>query len=1618
MELEEPGGEQVDDDPVHPAAEGFTDSFAGPMDVPCDFCTEGNQRAVLSCLNCTASYCDFHIEDHYTVPALRKHTLVEVSGDLEQKLCQQHHRALEVFCKTDRQLICALCLVKDHKGHAIEYNQPDHQVSAVRPNSACLSWEAPEGLEQPQKFRVTWRDDRKLCCRIVKDICQVTIEELKPGEDYFFSVVTIDENDNQSQTVSAPVHTEVNFVSVLKDLGLHHHLNHKLTLSSVLEIYEETYQGQEPQDLKAMTQCFLRKLMMVNSSVRELQNVAPKETLTVEESHKDVNLLDVITGLFLCADPSLQQEMAVRMSKCEIAFPFLLPHANAQMSDTIMLRAVQDTLWEFTPNFLRDKKCIGQNPFSAPDIPMISFVRLGKNRLSKSEILNRVFRNHHWQTDTFVHRNMKWGSTPRTISNGLAEISWYLPNGIPNSDLVSGPVAVVNLRGDMRNFQAQFSMLCRFSVAVFVFCESLDSNFHMPHFQNIKSQLVIVCTSGAHSSNTERLQCQIQKLAKYPVGIIKRSQQTNDAELVNKVYLNWLPKEFVPDPGEEYKRQYQLSVKGEEAADLHQQISGNSLRMEHFVREIGQLFECDMSEVSGLYNMPYVFSQVISHGYPLEMIDGLTSNMPVRWIEWVISRRDPYINKIKVVSVLGPPSSGKSTLLNAMFGVQFFVASGGCTKGAFMTIIGVREDFTEKLGCDYILVIDTEGLKEPKQAQMSDSYDWDLELATMVVGLSDITIVNVSTENMVAIDNALQIVSRAFLRVNAVGKKPCCKIAYQNVNTATHEQMIQSRNHLLQQLNEMTAVASSVEKRDGTVKFTDIAEYNPEEDNWYFPGPDYGGPPMTPASVNYCETVSKLKRNIIETLKSKGPAQTIKNFCTWMRSVWQALKYENFILSFRNCLVDEAYPKLCLDFNGWEWAFQKHMCGWIAEAENTVSNFDKTTLSPLQESDLDALLNQLKKQAFNEIKKAAKTFQDEISNYFQRPNVNANLLEVYRENFVRNAENYKTETEKSIVKKLEAAVGVKKHTLKRDNTERSNKETMEGKIFQLLINVEAQHSLDDQKLEERFEEMWHSAMQELPISSPKRQNVALDVRTALLSNLEHKGSSVHEMLEKTSDLEDFGKGEFKVDLDIKRHFLDVFRKSKPSQETSNSLRTEMQSMADKTILNCKQFVEEKVASKTDYQSAYTRELLGIIDEALERHKYLQISTEFAASLKIHICSQAVGEFKKMHDHFIRDHDPLKSLEKHKPQYLADFKDLFYKRDISEKKAEEFTYLCVAPAVKDYINKALGVSIVDIILSKHEDIDFQSRSSFSFHILSCLLTEDFEAIRKYIDDHESFVYETVVHQISKYFSNQEQSLSNVALKHLKTITRRIGETVERANNACNNEVEEKVDNLNMSSFTGNFQRELSPVLVIPNNTTLLRSASVKTKAFSKRLMRSIEDMKTQLITELQRDQVRNIRSTLDGLPLRPVEMLFDRVFRCKAQCPFCKAPCEADGTNHTVHFTAMHRPTGLGGFTDEAGRLCTEICSTLVASDKMFQVPGTNGIHHPYKDYQKYYGDWKIQPDTNTKASQYWKYLFVKYQEEYAKVKNAKPADLPSDWSSIAENQALESLQKAYNIKIH
>ncbi|XP_051555124.1 tripartite motif-containing protein 16 isoform X1 [Myxocyprinus asiaticus] len=92
---------------------------SGSSDVECVVCIGRKRKAEQACLECMASYCDIHLDLHNTLHVGKRHRLVEANEKLQEKICPDHDKLLEVYCRTDQQCICYLCITDKHSGHDV-----------------------------------------------------------------------------------------------------------------------------------------------------------------------------------------------------------------------------------------------------------------------------------------------------------------------------------------------------------------------------------------------------------------------------------------------------------------------------------------------------------------------------------------------------------------------------------------------------------------------------------------------------------------------------------------------------------------------------------------------------------------------------------------------------------------------------------------------------------------------------------------------------------------------------------------------------------------------------------------------------------------------------------------------------------------------------------------------------------------------------------------------------------------------------------------------------------------------------------------------------------------------------------------------------------------------------------------------------------------------------------------------------------------------------------------------------------------------------------------------------------------------------------------------------------
>ncbi|XP_061566783.1 interferon-induced very large GTPase 1-like [Cololabis saira] len=1635
-------------------------------------------------------------------------------------------------------------------------------VSNITSESLSLQWDPPAG--EVESCIVTCCSGGETVEEKTTNTNSVTFNSLKPGVSYSLQVSAQLRNGTTSSPASITAETKTELESHLEDLGLMPYYREKLTLSKILEIDEKTITDVPVKSKSDLPWYFLKKLMMVNVTARNMKCASVSELNCDDSSGKldlrdlldspntgdTLNPLDIITALFLCSDAFVQQEMALKMSMCQFSVPLLLPNCDAEPC-TLMLWAMRDIVKKYRPPALSQSKGFIEERIVDSQVPMISFVRLGDCSLSKSEILNKLLSNSQQYHDTFVHHNMEGGDSPKRISNGLAEITWYLPGGNTNIDHFNQPVAVANLHGDIATFKKQYFFLCQTSAAVFVFFDHLDSECKILTTQDQKAQIFLVGNSESKKFSLETLVNVATSLDLTKNNIIIKTKQKNDADFIQclrkKVSdvvedpqmkmpianmadiahelgilvdedspecqagkenadaiteeihdllqykeqqlplqgqiwkdLTHLEKEqfrlkkvgseniemyksdleqqreelrkkqnsrdmstamtcfihAISRPGiercyflkwmrlnldnvsrlklsalrEMYKEKCKDSANKDEVKEIDRQLSNSSLGIEHFFREMGQIYEASFSlpethsSRQQFQHLPKLCAQLLLDGFPLELVDGDASNIPLRWVSDVLTQLNHLVspkNKIRVVTVLGVQSTGKSTLLNTMFGVQFAVSSGRCTRGAFMLLIRLNEDIKREFGSDFMVIIDTEGLKSPELAQLDNSYEHDNELATLVVGLSDITIINIAMENSTEMKDILQIVVHAFLRMKEVGKRPKCQFVHQNVSdVSANEKNLRDRKLLLEQLNEMTQAAAKMETREENKSFTDVMEYSPDTGNCYVPGLWNGNPPMAPVNVGYSETLYELKKNIIQQLgEGVSSANDVLEFKEWMTSLWNAVKHENFIFSFRNSLVADAYMKLCTEFNKWDWEFKKAMYSWVSNAETKISNFG-TVAAKSQISDMEEFLNRLKCEATTELSKWEKKLLDNLEEYFKQTDGHVYLVAGYKEEFKNSAKNLRRELENSVVNQLTAAADIKQALKEVDRIKENHTKEIEKAVGELISQCRKRNvQMTDAELEKEFDRMWSETLRKMSFSGLKRRDVFTDVSHYLRENVKKKGSHACELLSEKS-LEKCGLAAFKYKPE---GLVETLKNTFRGWFNLQDLVKARQKVADNVIAVCQDSVTEKKKRKTNYHNTYIQEILRIIDEMLNNAD-VDTDIEFEVPLKQHICAVAARNFQRMQEDFIQANNPKFLLDKNKERFCADFKDVFHKRDQCQKKAEEFTEQCLKPAVEDFVYRSLGPNITDEMMRSKA---FSTRTSFQGLVLLDLLSkEDFKSYLSCICNYEDYVKTWILKQIKKHFSDASKT-SGYEEEHLKSSIQNIKDAMKKAKS------EKSAD---LKTFVEHICKELGDKLVISQDAhascfMILNNADQE--QFAGWLTESVEKMEETLKKKFKDT---TFERKLEHIRVNPQTELFTRVVGCGKQCPFCKVPCEAGGDKHEDHFASLHRPEGLGSYRCVSSeKLVTDICTSLVISDTRFRCGATNMKDHPFKSYRDIFPDWHIPPDGSLEASDFWKYVMNKYNEKFAKAYNAKPADIPGSWKNITKQQAETSLKKSFNV---
>ncbi|XP_074192013.1 interferon-induced very large GTPase 1 [Rhinolophus sinicus] len=1017
------------------------------------------------------------------------------------------------------------------------------------------------------------------------------------------------------------------------------------------------------------------------------------------------------------------------------------------------------------------------------------------------------------------------------------------------------------------------------------------------------------------------------------------------------------------------------------------EINDCTLGIEQLLREVGQIYEA-LEEASStkdtvFLSLPQIAADLMISGVPIELMDGDASYVPLKWVTALFDKLSEKLGnkRLFILSILGLQSSGKSTLLNALFGLQFTVSAGRCTRGAYMQLLKVEETFSEELGFDFVLIVDTEGLRAPELSNKSKNRD--NELATFVIGLGNLTLINIFGEN----PSEMQDVVQAFLRMKQVKISPSCLFVLQNVWEVTaKDQTMKGRRRLEQRLDEMAAIAAEQEQCSDVTRFSDVIKFDVNTHVYYFAHLWDGNPPMAPPNPRYSHNVQELKTRILMTAKqeSRGSIMKISDVKSRVQDLWRALVNENFIFSFRNTREVMAMSKLETMYNNWTWELRSHVLGLQNQLINQVQNGKVQTL----------------RTSTIEVPVAEKyeAIKQELEKYFNE-DPESEILIQWKANFENKLMILKEALTLDSRRKIEGLINYKKGQERLDN-EKSHYEKELLEKSRILASTVKDKELSDEELHEKFNQLWEKWVYAVSSTQPPvtEPNIDVDAEGILLEYFK-KERDRENILKKNS-----GKT-FHIDYDehikMNKKFY-LYRMSLNVHDKESIERT-----TELIISRCTESIKNIQRQQHDYSPSYFHEILKIIEEVMksapteERYTF---TSKYKIDLSLCLFRKAAENFKEMHRAFKRANDPVNHLESKKDDFFMSFK-ISCQGATSIKTFVDFLWHKLTPAVSTAIWGKMAPLIAGDMRANCSAFN-GNRANLEKHILISLAEkENFDDYLEYLHKPESFFRNYIQNHIKRYCSDKRSETMKTFLKlSLDDIKNVILLAIHESTAIA------KDKSSTVSGWLDLFCDHLGSNLIFPRN---------ELKSIEHQEIKDIEFLK-ETMTEALDPAMKTVEQNCLSMSVEEMipeiqKMLYEHLCGCWKQCPFCRAICTNTIPSHDGdHSVPFHRPQAVSGIawykTDD---FVIDTCTSLVASDCLLVLSDDHKI--PYKNYRQggeKYAKWSITPDSSTQL--YWKWFVCHFRqnlEEKYKMKFTGRGKIPGPWHNIKKQDVLDDLKK-------
>ncbi|XP_067472439.1 interferon-induced very large GTPase 1-like isoform X1 [Thunnus thynnus] len=1096
----------------------------------------------------------------------------------------------------------------------------------------------------------------------------------------------------------------------------------------------------------------------------------------------------------------------------------------------------------------------------------------------------------------------------------------------------------------------------------------------------------------------------------------------------------------VLDLKKKHDKSDQLISKQTELEKISAKLQSATFGLEHIFREIGQIYEAHKSlqeqtkmEETDWSKYPELAAELMISGHPMELMDGDAGHVPLTWISSLL---DEVIKKLGdqrvfVLSVLGVQSSGKSTMLNAMFGLQFAVSAGRCTKGAFMQLVKVSEEMKKDFQFDYVLVVDTEGLRALELAGNATLHH-DNELATFVVGLGNMTLINIFGENPAEMQDVMQIVVQAFMRMKKVKLSPSCVFVHQNVtDIAAAEKNMDGKRRLQEKLDQMTKLAAKEEVCDAEC-FNDVIAFDVQKDVKYFAQLWEGSPPMAPPNPGYSESIQDLK-NIILSKASQSKGTTLSQFKSNIKDLWNALLKENFVFSFKNTLEIAVYRKLEVQYGNWTWALRSNMLTIENQLYNRIEN------GKLDKVDLGHLFKEMS-ETYEEIKKYMKVYFDDDRD--------KEMLVQWRGRFESKIKEFHDDQVRGVKRKLDEVIQQKNACKKLDDKKTEFEKMLLQKSKELAHELKDK-AKDEEELEKQFDSVWSGWITELTGETKPIEDINLEQeQMSILQELGTEWSLIDDSKSCESYKDISMIGDYFDYVTLNKH-QELCNKSQQSEDSKRENRnTKGQGILTTTWVSVKKLfgfgsirqkealkprgdfpyeeqilirsliedveqeslhaIKSKPVATRGYSPTYLQEVAKNVKEKVtefESNRKYALKKEFTVDLLLYVFDMAGSWISESHNKFKMNNDAVTFVKSKKIQYYNIFKS-FCKGNTS------------AVVLGELICEKLKVSTVEAVCNKTAiDLAGEMRCSFPAfngnrlnlekHVLKSLAEkEDFDSYINYIRRPRNQAENFIGKEVKKYiFRKHKDKALNILKKNVDDINKLVSQALFTATEKV--KAQRGDTDMWLKKFSSLLNDELTFNTICAQNFSDINKFDFLKEEIEKGLASIIEELSSLSLGKM------------NEFRLKPDQILIDQLCNCCwVTCPFCAAVCTNTLENHSPddHSVPFHRPSAIKGWHyRDTVEMCINFCTTEVASDHSFYPRYDSEETIPYKLYRTggpEYANWRITADESKLT--YWKWFVCRFQkqlEDHYNLKFQGFGEIPEEWRRHSKKEAIKSLDE-------